>query len=371
MLSLELLAISALPPVLCIFVGLFAARLNIMPHSSIGPLNTFVLKICMSCLLFDSIYTFKYSSDLFTFGITVLLFKLLCFIYAVILSLLLTYVRKGARIPFKVNLYCFFSSTCWTNSIVLGLPIVADLFEAQSSYGVGDLTKYVIVSGIIDYLLMMPTGCVLLDDNSEGLKSVPMLLLKNPPVVSIVIGLCFLIFNIPLHPIVNNTLLYFAHIVKGAAHFVCGMSFDQILRESPDNFVNNKDRDYLLINDQRNDGNAEEDQQVSSKFLGIDSEIITNLVEHSVRIITNPSSPFFISPLLMFMIARFITHLNSTQELLAVFVACLPVSLSAFVLAKNYEKCVGALNRVVVIGNFLLTPLLFLYVFIFDWELPR
>ncbi|KAL0227976.1 hypothetical protein RCL1_004119 [Eukaryota sp. TZLM3-RCL] len=355
-----------IPSFFSIAAGFIAVKSKVLPPVSISHLNTFVFKFSMPCLLFLKVSQSEFSSEIATFLKAVVVFKLIGLMGALILSFLLKLFKHNT--PFGVNFFAFFSCANWTNVVILGIPIAADFFGEDS-------LKYVLICGSIDYFTQIPLAAIVLDSNSKGLLHIPKVLFTNPPVAAIVAGLSCSLLGIKLGFIVSNSLDYLSNSVKGGAHFAAGMYFALILSQDRLALPSADVKSPLLcveegINKSEKDksyGSCSSNSLLSS-VVGIE---VSNQEELDPRGWKYLSLLFLIRivyvPLLVHFIGLYFELIPKERYILE-FIACLPLSLSAFVVARSYDKCCGAINRVVVYGTFLMSPLFVGYHYYFDWK---
>ncbi|KAL0206896.1 hypothetical protein P9112_012607 [Eukaryota sp. TZLM1-RC] len=372
MFNLSFLATASLPPVFCILIGVVSAKVNLISETSVPVLTKFIFKLCMTSLLFEKMATLTYSHEMSVFVVCVFLYRVISF--AVSLAICCAMKLSGFKVPLRINLYAVFACVTFTNSIVLGVPLVAELLETGDLYNAGDLVIYAMISGSMDYILQLFLSCICLSDD-VSLKGIMTAPFKAPPMWGILGGLLLFFLGIPLHPIIDNTLKYLSAAVKGGSHFVCGLVFYQIHHheEHEAKPINVEESAPLLLDHPPDQGESTR-KQTKTKT----SDVFSKILDVHNLTIENPLGLgyvfllFFcklcIGPFIMWVTSYYIFELDEGQKLLAMFIACLPPSLSAFIIAQNSNKGVAALNRVVTLTTFLLTPLLFMYGHIFKWD---
>ncbi|KAL0206894.1 hypothetical protein P9112_012605 [Eukaryota sp. TZLM1-RC] len=372
MFDLAFLAEASLPPVFCILIGVVSAKVNLISETSVPVLTKFIFKLCMTSLLFEKMSTLTYSPEMSVFVVGAFLYRVISFV----VSLAICFAMKlsGFKVPLRINLYAVFACITFTNAIVLGVPLVAELLETGELYNDGDLVKYIMISGSMDNLIQLFLSCICLSDD-VSLKGIMTAPFKSQPMWGILLGLLMFFLGIPLHPIIDNTLNYLSAAVKGGSHFVCGLVFYQIHRHDHHETkpINVEENAELLLD------HPPDEAESSKKLTKVNAtDLFSDVVDVHNLTIENPLGLgyvfllFFcklcIGPFIMWVTSYYIFEFDEGQKLLAMFIACLPPSLSAFIIAQNSNKGVAALNRVVTLTTFLLTPSLFIYGHIFKWD---
>ncbi|KAL0217881.1 hypothetical protein RCL1_008730 [Eukaryota sp. TZLM3-RCL] len=358
--------VATLPPCVCNIVGLLVVKLKVLPSLSIEYFNSLIFKVCIPALLVASLSELEVTPQLRSFFFLQVLFRFITFIIAFLIS---TQLRLSkSQVPFKINVYAFFSTTAWANGIVLGIPLIESLFSKEA-------VIYALICGSVDYCVHVIVGSFVLSDGAN-VKQVVKKVVTKPAVVAVFVGLSFSFLKITLHPIIANSLYYMSSIVKGSAHIVAGMELCVTLFEHHNIFsrfaeknLESKQVPLLSLTEDEND--------LDGIIFTKENYQFETVLDQRLEVVTDPFDVRYLSlligckvvlaPLLMFILGKLL-RLDDVAFQMAVFISCLPPSLSAFVLARSFNKCVAASNFVIVLITLLFPPLALLYGLIFNWS---
>ncbi|KAL0211446.1 hypothetical protein P9112_009744 [Eukaryota sp. TZLM1-RC] len=356
MFSLVLLAKTSLPPVFIILLGGILYHFDFVPASSIPSFNAFIFKICMSARFFQQISDVDLSNDFTTFILTMIVFRLVGFFY----SFFMAHLLRRSPTPFNVNLFAIFACTAWQNVIVIGVPLIEDLVWYGHNFKNSEVVHFVRLVGPLDYLIQLPLSTILLGrEQGMSFKVYIRKVLSSPPLWSIILGIIFLIFDLPVNPILNNTLSYLDNITKGGAHLLAGACLWAVVEEGSNDVGN-----YISLRSLKSYGT-------------VGKESFTKTLSAIRRLNKNPEGAGFMILLLFtkLVVAPFIMYfctnlfdLDEEIRMICLFVSCLPVGIQAFCVAQNFNSAVGAVNKMVVYTTLLLTCTLWCYGLLFEFD---
>jgi malonate transporter and related proteins len=212
------------PICLLLFLGWFLKRTNTINDAFIEIGSKLVFKVTLPTLLFLSILKTDRNADidfhLITFG---LMANFLFFIT----SILLTKYAVKEKQDHGVIVQGAFRS----NTAIIGLAYMANVYGDTS---LGLAAVYVAAHTVLYNILSV----IILSPKEEGVNPRMMLsvlksILKNPLIISIVLGLLFFLLNIPVPQIVKNTGQYFSDMTLPLALLCTGGSLSiQALKDN-------------------------------------------------------------------------------------------------------------------------------------------
>ena len=212
------------PICLLLFLGWFLKKTNTINDAFIEIGSKLVFKVTLPTLLFLSILKTDRNAEidfnLITFGLVA---NFLFFITSIVLT--------KYSIKEKQDHGVIVQGAFRSNTAIIGLAYMANVYGDGS---LGLAAVYVAAHTVLYNILSV----IILSPKEEGVNPRMMLgvlksILKNPLIISIVLGLLFFLLNIPLPQIVKNTGQYFSDMTLPLALLCTGGSLSiQALKDN-------------------------------------------------------------------------------------------------------------------------------------------
>ncbi|KAL0244513.1 hypothetical protein GEMRC1_008597 [Eukaryota sp. GEM-RC1] len=323
--------IAAIPCLVTIILGYLCLQFNLLPTDTVQPVNDFLVLICFPVLLIKLITGLDVGSMSIDYILVSLIHRLVSLVLGFILGPLLHRTIAPSINPTVIT-YATFSSLVYTNTVVIGFPMALVMFGEES-------LDYLVVSCSLDCVTLLPAAIITMGNTSK------VGLLKNPIILSVILGIVFKIL-IPAHfiELLPVQLIFdnFAPSVSGGLLFVIGMSYFVQTR------TKNTEELMPLLSDMKDPQN--------------DPKSLTFLFYcFFLR--------FVMAPLLMVIIGKFIFRLPPKVYAYAVFSVANPLSIACFGISKKYKKGVSVISSLFIYTHFLMVPAFIVYAKVFQWEI--
>jgi predicted permease len=208
-----IIAFKAVAPLfLAIFAGMAFSRSKAVTENSIDILNKYALKIGLPALVIASLMRINPEQGIYA------RFILINSVYFIATMLLAYPVARifGLSKQVRSALFLIFS---YGNVAYLGIPVL------QNSYGEAAVPLAGIISSV--YIFWMLTlGVTLIELHSNQRMTAKEFIknqLGNPLMLSVIIGLAFVLFKIQLPVVINETIKLFAGSVTAVVLFSLGI----------------------------------------------------------------------------------------------------------------------------------------------------
>jgi predicted permease len=208
-----IIAFKAVAPLfLAIFAGMAFSRSKAVTENSIDILNKYALKIGLPALVIASLMRINPEQGIYA------RFILINSVYFIATMLLAYPVARifGLSKQVRSALFLIFS---YGNVAYLGIPVL------QNSYGEAAVPLAGIISSV--YIFWMLTlGVTLIELHSDQRMTAKEFIknqLGNPLMLSVIIGLAFVLFKIQLPVVINETIKLFAGSVTAVVLFSLGI----------------------------------------------------------------------------------------------------------------------------------------------------
>lgn len=210
---MELLLYTAngiMPVFLVIFVGMWLNKMKFFSEITKDEIIKLVFYVGTPCLIFSSVA----DADLYTvFDGKFIFFTVLLIIALVFLMILLCFPIKDPKKKGAVVQIAYRS-----NFAIIGMPIAMNLLSGDAV----TLTAVTLSFVIITYNISAVTLLSYYGTSKKSVKSVVFGIIKNPLIISTVIGLMFSVLSIPIPKIVGKTVDIIGNIASSMGLIVIG-----------------------------------------------------------------------------------------------------------------------------------------------------
>ncbi|MBQ2665477.1 AEC family transporter [Methanobrevibacter sp.] len=205
--------ITILSIIIMIGIGYFLKRIDFLSEKDIDPFNKIVMYILMPCMIFHAIY----SADLSLLSkLSILPFVILAssFITGIVSYFILRQLGLDDRTLWSVLVTVMIANTAF-----MGYPVTLGIFGQDGFLRAifCDMATLCIFL-ILSFLLIMKFG----GTAKAAVKRISFF----PPLWAVILGLGFNFFNIPIGPVVDNTVNYLGQGAIPLIMIALGLSID-------------------------------------------------------------------------------------------------------------------------------------------------
>ena len=205
--------ITILSIIIMIGLGYFLKRIDFLSEKDIDPFNNIVMYILMPCMIFHAIYTADLS----------LLSKLGILPFIILSSSLVTgvvsyFILRQLNLD-DITLWSVLVTVMVANTAFMGYPVTLGIFGQE-----GFLRA--IFCDIATLCIFLILSFVLILKFGGTAKAAVRRFTFFPPLWAVILGLCFNFFNIPIGPIIDNTVNYLGQGAIPLIMITLGLSID-------------------------------------------------------------------------------------------------------------------------------------------------
>jgi len=208
-------AFSAVFPILLyISIGYFLKTVKLLEENSLSKINILVFKLFLPCLLFYNIYTTKLSE---VFNLKLLLFSIcsVLAVYILLLVLVPVFIKDN-----KVR-GAFVQGSFRSNFVLFGIPLSASIL-GDGNVGITSL----LIAFIVPLYNVISVVCLeIFRKNKIDFKGIFLGIIKNPLIISSVLGFIFLLLNIKLPNLILSPLKSLSNVATPLSLIVLGGTF--------------------------------------------------------------------------------------------------------------------------------------------------
>ena len=205
--------ITILSIILMIGLGFFLKRIDFLSEKDIDPFNKIVMYILMPCMIFHAIYSADFS----------LLSKLGILPFVILISSLVTgvisyFILRQLKLD-DITLWSVLVTVMIANTAFMGYPVTLGIFGEDGFLRAifCDMATLCIFL-ILSFLLIMKFG--------GTAKTAVRKITFFPPLWAVVLGISFNFFNIPIGPVLDNTINYLGQGAIPLIMIALGLSID-------------------------------------------------------------------------------------------------------------------------------------------------
>jgi auxin efflux carrier (AEC) len=207
------IAVTILSIIIMIGLGYFLKRIDFLTEKDIDPFNRIVMYILLPCMIFHAIY----SADLS------LLSKLGILPFIILISSVATgivsyFILKQLKLD-DITLWSVLVTVMIANTAFMGYPVTLGIFGQE-----GFLRA--IFCDIATLCIFLMLSFVLILKFGGTVKTAVRKITFFPPLWAVVLGLCFNFLNIPIGPVIDNTVNYLGQGAIPLIMIALGLSID-------------------------------------------------------------------------------------------------------------------------------------------------
>jgi predicted permease len=213
-----------LPTFLMIMIGRLLVIFHYADDVFIEKLNKIVFRFCLSALLFRNIYTADFSSAWDKDLVLFCLWMVLAFV-VVVGTISAFFIKDGAKLG------SFVQGTYRGNFIIMGMPIVQNIFGPEAGGRCAIILAIIVtVYGIVSVLVLCLATAKRDAGPSVFIKDTLWGLIKNPHIITIVIGMCLNVLRVPVPKVIMEPIGYLGDMAVPAALISIGgvLNMDRI-----------------------------------------------------------------------------------------------------------------------------------------------
>jgi predicted permease len=217
--------LTVIPIFVMIFLGVVAARIGLLPDEARGPLNRLVFYYAIPAFLFQAIAGFPMDQG---FNVGVIVTTLCAPLSLYLLGWLL--LKLGRVQPQKAGILAI--GGCHGNLAYIGLPVAFYFLGEQGLAQAGITAGFlVILQNILSVTILQSFSPA--QSRQGGRAAVIFKLMKNPVIVSCLLGIIVSELQIPIPDVVNRTLKMLGQLAPPAALLLIGasLSFSKIMAQ--------------------------------------------------------------------------------------------------------------------------------------------
>lgn len=215
-----------------VFLGIFIIRAGIVDRSFTGSLSSFVMKVALPCMIFNSIFTQTFDGD---FGYLLMIVGVALLVMAVLAAFSwLMYLLLGRDLFAR----CSIVSTLFGNFTYVGMAAVESLYGSQG------LFVYTIFTLPVRVLFYASPSFLMSSEKPQ--KRSPRELAKlflTPPVVAVLVGLVFYFTGLGLPSFLSQAISSIGATASPLGMILCGMG---LANASLKSLVRSK-RTYVMV----------------------------------------------------------------------------------------------------------------------------
>ena len=205
--------ITILSIIIMIGLGYFLKRIEFLSEKDIDPFNRIVMYILMPCMIFHAIYSADLSL-LSKLGILPFIILASSFVTGIVSYFILRQMKLD-----DITLWSVLVTVMIANTAFMGYPVTLGIFGQDGFLraifcDIATLCIFLILS----FVLIMKFGGTV----KTAVKKITFF----PPLWAVILGLGFNFFNIPIGPIIDNTVNYLGQGAIPLIRIALGLSID-------------------------------------------------------------------------------------------------------------------------------------------------
>ncbi|KAL0248314.1 hypothetical protein GEMRC1_003550 [Eukaryota sp. GEM-RC1] len=114
--------LASVPTLVLIAVGFLALRFKLLEKACVTDINTFLVTFCLPALLFRLIIELDFAEIELSYLYASLTHRITCLLLSSLFAPLLSRTIFPSTAP-NLIIFTSFSVLCWTNTIIIGLPV--------------------------------------------------------------------------------------------------------------------------------------------------------------------------------------------------------------------------------------------------------
>ena len=207
------IAVTILSIIIMIGLGYFLKRIDFLSEKDIDPFNKVVMYILMPCMIFHAIYSADLSL-LSKLGILPFVILASSFVTGIVSFFILKQLKLDDRTLWSVLVTVMIANTAF-----MGYPVTLGIFGQEGFLraifcDIATLCTFLILS----FVLILKFG--------GTVKTAVRKITFFPPLWAVVLGLGFNFFNIPIGPVIDNTVNYLGQGAIPLIMIALGLSID-------------------------------------------------------------------------------------------------------------------------------------------------
>ena len=207
------IGITILSIIIMIGLGYFLKRIDFLSEKDIDPFNRIVMYILLPCMIFHAIYSADLSL-LSKLGILPFIILISSFATGIISYFILRQLKLD-----DVTLWSVLVTVMIANTAFMGYPVTLGIFGQE-----GFLRA--IFCDIATLCIFLILSFVLIVKFGGTVKTAVRKITFFPPLWAVILGLCFNFLNIPVGPVIDNTVNYLGQGAIPLIMIALGLSID-------------------------------------------------------------------------------------------------------------------------------------------------
>ena len=205
--------VTILSIIIMIGLGYFLKRIDFLSEKDIDPFNRIVMYILMPCMIFHAIY----SADLSLLPkLGILPFIILASSFAT--GIVSYFILKRLKLD-DITLWSVLVTVMIANTAFMGYPVTLGIYGA-------DGVLRAIFCDMATLCIFLILSFVLILKFGGTIKTAVRKIALFPPLWAVILGLSFNFFNIPIGPVIDNTVNYLGQGAIPLIMIALGLSID-------------------------------------------------------------------------------------------------------------------------------------------------
>lgn len=207
------IAITILSIIIMIGLGYFLKRIDFLSEKDIDPFNRIVMYILMPCMIFHALFTADLS---YLSKLGILPFIILA--SSMVTGIVSYFILRQFKLD-DITLWSVLVTVMIANTAFMGYPVTLGIFGQEGFLraifcDIATLCIFLILS----FILILKFG--------GTVKTAVRKITFFPPLWAVILGLTFNFFNIPIGPVIDNTINYLGQGAIPLIMIALGLSID-------------------------------------------------------------------------------------------------------------------------------------------------
>ena len=207
------IAVTILSIIIMIGLGYFLKRIDFLSEKDIDPFNKIVMYILLPCMIFHALYSADLSS-ISKLGIL----PLVILASSVVTGIVSFFILKQLKLD-DITLWSVLVTVMIANTAFMGYPVTLGIFGQE-----GFLRA--IFCDIATLCIFLILSFVLILKFGGTVKTAVKKITFFPPLWAVILGLVFNFINIPIGPVIDNTVNYLGQGAIPLIMIALGLSID-------------------------------------------------------------------------------------------------------------------------------------------------
>ena len=207
------IAVTILSIIIMIGLGYFLKRIDFLSEKDIDPFNKIVMNILLPCMIFHALY----SADLSLISKLGIL-PLVILASSVVTGIVSFFILKQLKLD-DITLWSVLVTVMIANTAFMGYPVTLGIFGQE-----GFLRA--IFCDIATLCIFLILSFVLILKFGGTVKTAVKKITFFPPLWAVILGLVFNFINIPIGPVIDNTVNYLGQGAIPLIMIALGLSID-------------------------------------------------------------------------------------------------------------------------------------------------